>query len=98
MASSPLQAPCARFNLSNAIAAGTFPKLETRDQVEDMIEQLLAVLDATDGNPDHEEDNVDCCEAYDDRPGAFGTFGNDWSVGDPDDAEDDELPPLNNIG
>ncbi|MXP43689.1 hypothetical protein [Allopontixanthobacter sediminis] len=90
MASSPLQAHRASFNLSNAIAAGTFPKLETRDQVEDMIEQLLAVLDAADGDPDHEEDNVDCCEAYDDRPYSFGTFGNDWSVGDPDDAENSD--------
>lgn len=89
MASSPIQAQRARFNLSNAIAAGAFPKLESRDQVEDMIEQLISLLDASDGDPDSEEDNVDCCEAYDDRPVAFGTFCNDWALGDPDDAEDD---------
>ncbi len=88
MASSPVGARCARFNLSNAIATGAFPRLESRDQIEDIIELLIALLDAGDGDADSEEDNVDCCEAYDDRPNSFGTFCNDFGPGDPEDAEE----------
>ena len=65
-------------------------KAQLRKVVEDEIERLIAVLDHLDGDVDREDGDVDCCEAYDDRPG--WCLNNGLSgPGDDDDAEDDGL-------
>lgn len=63
----------------------------SRRAIEDQIEALISMLDQLDGDPDHEEDQEDCCAAYDDCcGGGFCMRGlSDGLAGDPDDAEED---------
>lgn len=64
-----------------------------RDQIEDLVENLIDLLDQLDPDRDLEPDDFDCCEAYDDRPGPVPLGCSDpqfaFAAGDPDDAEED---------
>ncbi|MCB2077668.1 MAG: hypothetical protein KDE55_08220 [Novosphingobium sp.] len=61
----------------------------TRAQLERSIEADIALLDVIDGDIDLEEDQEDCCAAYDDRPYSMGSFGKPiiWTLADDEDAE-----------
>lgn len=55
-----------------------------RADLERLIEELVTMLDAADGDPDMEEDNEDRCEGRDDDM----TFRyQDRGAGDPDDGD-----------
>ena len=60
-----------------------------REQIEGFTEIAIGLLDVVDGDPDAEEDNQDCCVAFDDTGGrhVWNGYGNHLP-GDPDDAED----------
>lgn len=60
-----------------------------RPSVEAQIEELIALLDYIDGDCDLEEDDVDCCPAFEDRLYTMGHMEMD-GPGDPDDAEDED--------
>ncbi len=66
-----------------------------RRAIEDQIELLIAMLDAVDGDPDKEDDNEDCCAAWDDCAHMFshGRLGYDCQLQDPDaepDSDDEQ--------
>ena len=63
-----------------------------RRAIEDQIELLIALLDATDGDPESEDDNEDCCPAWDDdaRMCSLGRIGYDSPLQDPDAEPDDD--------
>ncbi|MBV2148537.1 hypothetical protein KRZ98_09585 [Sphingobium sp. AS12] len=70
-----------------------------RRAIEDQIEFLIAMLDAADGDPDREDDDEDCCAAWDDcaRMFSLGRIGYDIPLHDPDaepdsDDEEDDWP------
>jgi len=70
-----------------------------RRAIEDHIELLIAMLDAADGDPDQEDDDEDCCGAWDDGAHMFslGRIGYDIPLHDSDaepdgDDEEDDWP------
>lgn len=86
MASHALSVPLKNVRLARRAIA--LLDLRSRNQVEDLIEQLIAKLDALDGDSDLEDGDVDCCECGDDdvgRPSMTGLEG----IGSDDDHEDD---------
>lgn len=64
----------------------------SRRAIEDQIELLIAMLDATDGDPESEDDNEDCCPGWDDdaRMFSLGRIGYDSPLQDPDAEPDDD--------
>jgi hypothetical protein len=62
--------------------------------LEAVAEIVIAILDAQAGDPEREEDNMDCCEIGEDigsadRYRTAPPCGRGWSIGDDEDAEDD---------
>lgn len=80
MAALPLRADSVRFNP---------PALPDRAAIAALIEELIALLDALDGDPDCEDADEDCCPAFDDRGGlSLAGFYPFPAPGEPEDAED----------
>lgn len=88
MATRSVSAKGAPFNPSLAETAVAKLGLRSRAAIEGLVEQLIALLDAEDGDCELEDGDVDCCEAYDDRPGACLNDGKS-GAGYDEDAEDD---------
>lgn len=70
-----------------------------RRAIENQIELLIGLLDAADGDADLEDDDEDCCAAWDDgaRMFSLGRIGYDCQLQDPDaepdgDDEEDDWP------
>lgn len=62
-----------------------------RSAIEQRIEQLIALLDVLDGDPDIEDGDEDCCPAFEDRIWSMGAIAH-WleGPGDHEDAEESE--------
>lgn len=63
---------------------------ELRRQIEDLISDLFALLDAADPDPDFEIDEPDCCSAFEDDLELH--IDPSLGPGDRDDAEEDDWP------
>ena len=60
-----------------------------RDKLASFIEVAIGLLDLAEGDTDIEDDNEDCCPAFDDYAATETPRSDDGSAGDPDDTEDD---------
>lgn len=84
MAALPLRADSVRFNPPALTDRAAIAAL-----IEELIEELIALLDALDGDPDCEDGDEDCCPAFDDRGGlSLAGFDPFAAPGEPEDAED----------